>query len=104
MRRRLIPLDFVAMLLLVFAVRYHWAGDLSDFKGWAVRSTVTMLSIFAMSLHFVLNRGQLFSTGLRYGRLVVDLILFAISILWLMDLGMGLQGDALVASSSSNES
>jgi hypothetical protein len=91
MRSRLIPIDFVALLFLAFAIFFPWPHGLNDYKGWAIRTALTILSIFAMVLHLVLN-ATLFNKRARYFRLTADALVFVMALLWQLNLLIGLQG------------
>ena len=91
MRRRLIPIDLIALMLLAFAIFLPGSGGLHDFKSWAMQTVVTIASIFAMALHFVLNANS-FNRPLRYFRLALDVLVFLVALLWQLNLLIGLQG------------
>jgi hypothetical protein len=91
MRKRLLPLDLVALILLALAMLFPWPVGLRDFNGWAVRAVLTMLSIVTMVAHFVLN-AALFNKLTRYFRLALDTLVFVTAIFWQLNLLIGLQG------------
>ena len=91
MRKRLIPIDLIALLLLALAIFFPGGGGLHDFKSWAMQTVVTIVSIFAMALHFVLNANS-FNRPLRYFRLALDVLVFLVALLWELNLLIGLQG------------
>ncbi|HBB97103.1 MAG TPA: hypothetical protein DC054_17135 [Blastocatellia bacterium] len=91
MRKRLIPIDLIALLLLALALFFPWPRGLHDYKSWTMQTVVTGLCIFAMALHFVLNANS-FNRPVRYFRLALDVLLFVVALLWLLNLLMGLQG------------
>lgn len=91
MRKRLLPIDLIALMLLALAVFFPWPRGLHDFKSSAMQTIVTIVCILAMALHFVLNP-NLFKRPLRYFRLALDVPVFVVALLWLLNLLMGLQG------------
>lgn len=91
MRKRLIPIDLIALLLLALALFFPWPRGLHDYKSWAMQTVVTGLCIFTMALHFVLNANS-FNRPVRYFRLALDVLVFLVALLWLLNLLMGLQG------------
>ena len=91
MRKRLIPIDLIALLLLALALFFPWPRGLHDFKSWAMQTVVTAVCIFAMALHFVLNT-TLFNRPVRYFRLALDVLVFVLALLWQLNLLIGLQG------------
>ncbi len=91
MRKRLIPIDLIALLLLAIAIFFPWPRGLHDFKSWAMQTAVTIVCILAMALHFVLN-ATLFNKPVRYFRLALDVLVFVMALLWQLNLLMGLQG------------
>ena len=91
MRKRLIPIDLIALLLLSLALFFPWPRGLHDFKSWAMQTVITMVCTLAMALHFVLN-ATLFNKPVRYFRLAFDVLVFVTAILWQLNLLMGLQG------------
>ncbi len=78
MRKRLIPIDLIALLLLALAIFFPWPRGLHDFKSWAIQMVVTILSILAMVLHFVLNPA-LFNKPARYFRLALDVLVIVMN-------------------------
>ena len=90
-RRRLIPIDLIALMLLALAIFFPGSGGLHDFKSWAMQTVVTIASIFAMALHFVLNANS-FNRPLRYFRLALDVLVFLVALFWQLNLLIGLQG------------
>ena len=91
MRRRLIPLDPIALLLLALAIFFPWPRGLHDFKSWAMQTIVTIVCILVMAFHFVLN-SSLFNRPVRYFRLGHDLLVLVVALLWQFNLLLGLQG------------
>ena len=91
MRKRLIPIDLIALLLLALAIFFPWPRGLHDYKSWAMQTAVTGVCIFAMALHFVLN-AKSFNRPVRYFRLALDVLVFVVALLWQFNLLMGLQG------------
>ena len=91
MRKRLIAIDLIALLLLALAILLPWPRGLHDFKSWAMQTVVTNVCIFAMTLHFVLNANS-FNRPVRYFRLALDVLVFVVTLLWQLNLLMGLQG------------
>ena len=91
MRKRLIPIDFSALLFLALAIFFPWPRGLHDFKSWAMQIIVTIVCILAMVLHFVLN-ATWFNKPVRYFRLALDVLVFVMALLWQLNLLMGLQG------------
>jgi hypothetical protein len=90
-RKRVIPMDLIALLLLALAIFFPWRRGLHDFKSWAMQTVVTIVCILAMTLHFVLNANS-FNRPVRYFRLALDVLVFVVALLWLLNLLMGLQG------------
>ena len=90
-RKRLIPIDLIALLLLALAIFFPWPRGLHDFKSWAMQTVVTIACIFAMVLHFVLN-ATLFNKPVRYFRLVLGVLVLVMALLWQLNLLIGLQG------------
>ena len=90
-RKRLIPIDLIALLLLALAIFFPWSRGLHDFKSWAMHTAVTIACILLMTLHFVLNANS-FNRPVRYFRLALDGLVFVVALLWLINLLMGLQG------------
>ncbi|MDX6577587.1 MAG: hypothetical protein QOE96_3540 [Blastocatellia bacterium] len=91
MRKRLIPIDLIALLFLALAIFFPWPRGLHDFKSWAMQIIVTNVSLLAMVLQFVLN-ATLFSKPVRYFRLALDGLVLVIALLWELNLLIGLQG------------
>jgi hypothetical protein len=91
MRKRLIPIDLIALLLLALAIFFPWPRGLHNFKSWTMQTVVTAVCILAMALHFVLN-ATLFQRPVRYFRLALDLLVFVLALLWQLNLLIGLQG------------
>ena len=91
MRKRLIPVDLVALLLLVLAIFFPWRRGLHDFKSWTMQMIITAMCVLAMALHFLLN-ATLFSRPVRYFRLTLDVLVFVSALLWQLNLLIGLQG------------
>jgi fucose 4-O-acetylase-like acetyltransferase len=91
MRKRLIPIDLIALLLLALAIFFPGPRGLHDFKSWAMQTVVTAVCVLAMALHFVLN-ASLFNKPVRYFRLALDVLVFVMALLWQLNLLMGLQG------------
>jgi hypothetical protein len=91
LRKRLIPIDLIALLLLALAIFFPWPRGLHDFKSWAMQTVVTVVCIFVMALHFVLN-ATLFNRRARYFRFALDMLVFVLALLWQFNLLMGLQG------------
>jgi len=90
-RKRLIPIDLIALPLLALAIFFPGGVGLHDFKSWAMQTVVTIVCIFAMALHFVLNANS-FNRPMRYFRLALDVLVFLVAILWELNLLIGLQG------------
>lgn len=90
-RKRVIPIDLIALLLLALAIFFPWHRGLHDFKSWAMQTLVTIVCILAMTLHFVLNASW-FNRPVRYFRLGLDVLVFLVALLWLLNLLIGLQG------------
>jgi hypothetical protein len=90
-RKRLISIDLISLLLLALAIFFPGSGGLHDFKTWAMQTVVTIVCVFAMALHFVLNANS-FNRPVRYFRLALDVLVFVVALLWLLNLLMGLQG------------
>jgi len=55
-----------------------------------MQTVVTIVCILAIVLHFVLNP-TLFNKPVRYFRLALDVLVFAMALLWQLNLLMGLQ-------------
>jgi len=91
MRRRLIPIDLIALLLLALAIFFPQPRGLHDFKSWVMQTVITTACIAAMLLHFLLN-ASLFSKPVRYFRLTLDGLVFVLALLWQLNLLVGLQG------------
>jgi len=91
MRKRVIPIDLIALLLLALAIFFPWPHGVHDFKSWTTQTIVTIVCILAMALHFVLNANS-FKRPVRYFRLTLDVLVFVAAILWQLNLLMGLQG------------
>lgn len=91
MRKRLIPIDLIALLFLALAIFFPWPRSLHDFKSWAMQIIVTNVCLLAMVLQFVLN-ATLFSKPVRYFRLALDVLVLVIALLWELNLLIGLQG------------
>jgi len=91
MRKRLIPIDLTALLLLALGIFFPWPRGLHDLKSWVMQTVVTTVCIFAMALHFVLN-ATLFNRPVRHFRLALDVLLFVLALLWQLNLLIGLQG------------
>jgi hypothetical protein len=91
MRKRILPIDLVALLLLAVAIFFPGPRGLHDFKSWTIQTVITVICIFAMALHFVLN-ATLFHRPFRYLRLALDAFVFILALLWQLNLLIGLQG------------
>jgi len=90
-RRRLIPIDLLALVFLSISIFGHWPSGLHDFKGWAIRTVFAMLSIFAVVVHFVVNARR-FKTLSHYIWATADAFVLILALLWQLNLLIGLQG------------
>jgi cation transport ATPase len=91
MRKRILPIDLVALLLLAVAIFFPGPRGLHDFKRWIIQTVVTVICIFTMALHFVSN-ATLFNRPFRYLRLSLDGLVLVTALLWQLNLLIGLQG------------
>jgi hypothetical protein len=89
--KRVIPIDLFALVLLALGIFFPGRRGLHAFKSWAMQTVVTIVCIFAMTLHFVLN-ARSFDRPVRYFRLAIDVLVFVAALLWQLNLFMGLQG------------
>jgi hypothetical protein len=87
---RSVPLDVIALLLLIVAISWPWPSGLHDFRGWTVRLVLTTSSILGIVFQLVKNGA--FRTPSRYVRLAADAVLLVVALLWQVNLLLGLQG------------
>jgi hypothetical protein len=91
MRKRLIPIDLIALLFFALAIFFPWPRGLHDFKSWFMQTIVTIVCILAMMLHFVLN-ATVFNKPAQYFRMALDVLVLVMALLWQLNLLIGLQG------------